>query len=618
MKITNWFRRNDKVQVGQDQIVKYVLDIVENLDHLKQSYQSLDFDSFNDKWVNTQVLKELCQGLLMAVKETKSKNKLLLSVTSMETTEANIILTFLAQMFFAQHFPKERLLVIIPKGGGSQDIEEILKTDDNATKLEWNGKDWKIVGKSKVVFMLPQQIKDLVDAESNIIQNSFMLVGNLEAFIMESPSYCGEKSREIFELALIGEGGYNPGFNKDAMENAVTLLKLSDGLLAYIKSLYEKVENFIKGGDRPLEYLPYYGFELYGKDLCDEIHKTSQEEFQRSVKTISDKLRHEAMKHHFVYEPSEDRQFTILNENEEILEKKIPADELEAFSVLVAISRSTGQPLDRMTALCSYLQQHTIPEYVVSAIKCAKGVMGYCGDVLSAKMRLKELDFQFKEIQSNEVNNRSESIAKIKKMQWEELPIKGKTIKEQETEYSEQFLGPNSLDINCKIMIPPSNFVEKCVGDVPVFYKYDSEPMCVMKLQGNPENIHPGIIESIEKNDIYLTAKFFSYPTYPIISLVLNIPTSSKVYRLEALPDFTDAYLIECMSLLAEKQYGMFHLFTGDTLTQLAKGMFKLSSVNQLEECFNKAAVQLKNIKPDEQDYQTAYQEHLRTTSLYD
>lgn len=197
---------------------------------------------------------------------------------------------------------------------------------------------------------------------------------------------------------------------------------------------------------------------------------------------------------------------------------------------------------------------------------------------------------------------------------WESIPRNGKTFLEKQREAWEQ---PGMLPINhFEVYITPEEMADKaCAWEVPTFYVVAGQACCFLKVASLPEPLATWLADSISNGRVTLKPTFKGFPTYPIVSLLFQVPTPERTVNLEAAPDVATADVCDSLDSLLKSGSGVFYLCVGDPLRLLAEGRFAVC-VESLRACLDQAATHYKRINPTDLNYRAAAQRYFDTTSL--
>lgn len=201
---------------------------------------------------------------------------------------------------------------------------------------------------------------------------------------------------------------------------------------------------------------------------------------------------------------------------------------------------------------------------------------------------------------------------------WETMPRIGKSFRESRVEsLLESLGGPEAIQrLNrVEILITAEDLASNaCAFDVPTFYTIQGRACCFLKSESWPDESGDSIAEGIRAGRTILATAYRGFPTYPIVSLLLQIPTDEGTIRLEAAPDIASADIRDSLDILLKVATGDFYWFSGESQL-LAKGEFSVSS-KVLRRCLEQAARHYKRIPPASLNYLAAVQEYFATTSL--
>jgi hypothetical protein len=198
---------------------------------------------------------------------------------------------------------------------------------------------------------------------------------------------------------------------------------------------------------------------------------------------------------------------------------------------------------------------------------------------------------------------------------WESMPRLGKTFIEKQREPWEQ---PGMMEINRFVVaVTPEDMADKaCAWNVPTFYMINAEASCFLKIDSLPDDTAVSLANSVNAGKTMLAPSFHAMPTYPVVALVLQVPTPSRTIKLEAIPDLTTPDVRDCLDNLLQKGTGIFYLLTGEPSRLLAKGKLQVSSLGDLRRCLDRAACHYKSITPSALNYRAAGEQYFATTSL--
>ena len=154
-----------------------------------------------------------------------------------------------------------------------------------------------------------------------------------------------------------------------------------------------------------------------------------------------------------------------------------------------------------------------------------------------------------------------------------------------------------------------------CAWNVPTFLPFPDQPRCLLKIQSLPDNLSRSFAESIASGKVTLKPTFKPFATYPVVSLVLQVPTIERTFKLEAVPDLATANVRDSLDGLLKLGVGVFYLLLDDPPELLAKGSFTVST-EILRRCLDQASAHYHSIKAEELDFQAAAQLYIQTTSL--
>jgi len=198
---------------------------------------------------------------------------------------------------------------------------------------------------------------------------------------------------------------------------------------------------------------------------------------------------------------------------------------------------------------------------------------------------------------------------------WESMPRFGKTFLEKQMEPYEQ---PGMMQIaRFEVSTTPEDMADKaCAWNVPTFYMVNAEVSCFLKVDSLPDDMASSLASSVSNGKTALAHSFHAMPTYPVVALVLQVPTPSRTVKLEAVPDLTTPDVRDCLDGLLQRGTGIFYLLTGEPARLLAKGEFRVSSIGELRRCLDRAASHYKSINPSALNYRAAGERYFKTTSL--
>jgi hypothetical protein len=200
------------------------------------------------------------------------------------------------------------------------------------------------------------------------------------------------------------------------------------------------------------------------------------------------------------------------------------------------------------------------------------------------------------------------------KVAWEAMPRTGKSQFEMA---SEQVGSLSGMQVNrFEMWYSPERLAETaCHWNVPTYFAFPEQVYCILKIRSLSDEVTPLLVQSISGDKVKLECVSKPMPTYPIVSLVLQVPTPARTFNLEALPDLSAATVRDALDALLKQGAGVLYLLLDDPPQVEAKGKFAVDR-HALRLCLDAASSHFHSIDVSGRNYQAAARLYDQSTTL--
>lgn len=202
--------------------------------------------------------------------------------------------------------------------------------------------------------------------------------------------------------------------------------------------------------------------------------------------------------------------------------------------------------------------------------------------------------------------------------EWEMMPRIGSSFAEKQVAAFHDSFG--NIDVQrvnrAQVLLLAEDVASNaCAPDVPTLYALEGRACCFFRTEAAPEDFSGFLSTSIEAGKTMLLPSYIRFPTYPVLSLLFQMPTDGDFLRVEAAPDLASADIRDVLDILLETGTGDLYFFCGEPPRLVAKGEFSVLK-KELRRCLEKAAKHYKSIDSASLNYIVAVQAYFASTEL--